>query len=298
MAINSKDEKRMFLKAIGRRLLRGFTRSVPVRGRHRLVRSLGPRLAEQPEMLCLGGLTVELDTRLLAPQTMYYGIYEEHLTNWITRTIRAGDAVIEPGMNVGFITGHLLDRVGPSGVVIAVEPSRSCVEGIRRHNDLTSMPNLRVINAAVADDDGTERFRETPNLVNEGYGCLEAANWSGEHEGRWYDVQTRRVDTLMEEFGIRRLAFLKLDVEGSELRALRGAANALRNRAIDHIMVETYFDFDEEAGDAMRRDIWKLLESHGMRPHRMNRDGRLQPFAIAPGGPRRFMLDVMWSLAQ
>jgi FkbM family methyltransferase len=257
---------------------------------------LAPKLAEKPEVVVIGGIRIELDTTAAATQAMYYGIYEEHLINWIARNIRPSDSVIEPGMNVGFVTAHLLRQVGPSGLVIALEPSRRCVEKIQSCNDLPGVTSLHVLNAAVADRDGSEMFYETTNIIDQGYGCLQSANWSGRLDGQVYEVPLRTVDSLMQDHGLSHVRFLKLDVEGSELRALHGASRALSTRAIDHIMVETYIDLDDAKSEASRAEMWSILESSGFRPFWMARNGTVSPFAILSTGPRKFMRDVMWSL--
>jgi hypothetical protein len=42
-----------------------------------------------------------------------------------------------------------------------------------------------------------------------------------------YRVEVRRLDDLLEERGVHRVDLIKIDIEGSEYRALRGAARTL-----------------------------------------------------------------------
>lgn len=284
-------------RSVVRRLLRGLFTALPVRGRHRLVGLLGNRLGDDRELLDVGGLRVEIDHTVSTCRHMYYGIYEEHLVHWIARAIRPGDAVIEPGANIGYITGCLLAALRGSGILLSLEPSRRCIEQLSRNNDLSAIANLRLLNAAIAAHAGTETFWETPLIVSAGYGYLQPANWNDSKEGDSYAIATYSVDDLMEQHGIPRLAFLKLDVEGSELPALEGARRGLARKAIDHIMVETYIDADDAHSVNLSNTIFDLLETNGYRAHLMRRNGTLQPAELRAPHIRKWRGDVMWAKA-
>ncbi len=224
---------------------------------------------------------------------MYYGLYEPHLTNWIRFNVRADDAVIEPGVNVGFITGHLLQQVGNKGLVIALEPSRRCAEQLHRNNDIAAIPSLRFVNAAMADVSGEDTYYETSRIVSHGYGCLGSVEQP--EDGTSYSIPTRSVDDLMDEYSLEKVRFLKLDIEGAELIALQGASQALAAGRIDHVMVETTIDHANADSKPQSLAIAKILESSGFRSHSMRRNGTLRPLNLGAIGQQPFRSDVMWS---
>jgi FkbM family methyltransferase len=223
---------------------------------------------------------------------MYYGLYEPHLTNWIRTNVRAGDVVIEPGVNIGFITGHLLEQVGERGLVIALEPSRTCAEQLHRNNDLTSIPGLVFINAAIAEASREATYRETPRIISRGFGCLEEV---GQPDGTSYMVNTISLDDLLSKYGIRKVRFLKLDIEGSELIALRGASDALAEGRIDNVMVETTYDPSDSDSVAHNGSIAEILRNADFHPHSMLRNGTVRPLDFDVIGTKSFRQDVMWS---
>jgi hypothetical protein len=51
-------------------------------------------------------------------------------------------------------------------------------------------------------------------------------------------VRTVRLDDFCRTEGIERIGFLKIDVEGAEMRVLRGAERLLRTQAIDMLYTE------------------------------------------------------------
>lgn len=281
-------------RTVSRSALRELCRAVPIRGRHRLVDAVGKWLSEGTELLEIGGLNVRIDHGIRACRFMYYSLYEEHLVHWIQRTIHPGDVILEPGSNIGYITSHLLAQLRGTGKVISLEPSRLCVEQVQQNNDVLP-PNLHLINAAVAATTGYETFWETPRIVSDGYGYLDTANWNNSTEGNAYQIPTHTVDELMDHFGLSRLAFLKLDVEGSELPALQGARGTLSRGAIDHIMVETYVDTDDPHNVNLINTMFDLLESSGYRAHSMRRNGTIHPVKLRATHVRKWRGDVMWA---
>ena len=68
-------------------------------------------------------------------------------------------------------------------------------------------------------------------------------------------IETTTLDELVERNGLRRVNFLKLDVEGSELAVLRGATQTLREHR-PRLAIAVYHD---------ARDIWEIpLYLHGL----------------------------------
>lgn len=70
-------------------------------------------------------------------------------------------------------------------------------------------------------------------------------------------VNIKTIDGFMRSEGIEKLDYLKIDVEGHELKVLEGAKEALKDGRIDHIQ----FEFGESMIDSrvFFRDFWELL---------------------------------------
>jgi FkbM family methyltransferase len=56
--------------------------------------------------------------------------------------------------------------------------------------------------------------------------------------GQKEEIEIRTLDDFCQDQKIGRIHFLKLDVEGHEIKVLEGAANLLGSRAIDYIQFE------------------------------------------------------------
>lgn len=70
-------------------------------------------------------------------------------------------------------------------------------------------------------------------------------------------VQVTTLDALVEKHGLRHISFLKLDLEGHELEALKGAKDLLERKAIDAITFE--FGGCNIDSRTYIKDFWSLL---------------------------------------
>ena len=122
-----------------------------------------------------------------------------------------GSLAFDIGANHGQTTEKLL-RSGSR--VIAVEPGVESVEVLKMkfmHN-----PSVTVVNRGVSDKDEflPFYFNETQNRSSS---FIEKWNQGGKSK---YSVRTTTLDKLIEKYGMPQ--FIKIDVEGFELRVLKG----------------------------------------------------------------------------
>jgi hypothetical protein len=89
-------------------------------------------------------------------------------------------------------------------------------------------------------------------------------------------VQVSPVDGVLLELGISRVDFIKLDVEGAELSALKGTARLLRGVARPAILVEVQ-DIRTQPWGYPAKAIVEYLTRAGYRWFEVNADGSLRP---------------------
>lgn len=126
---------------------------------------------------------------------------------------RPGDCVWDIGANVGFYTRQFLDRVGPSGHVVAIEPVPAHIDELR---SLAQAERLTIVAAALGRVEGKMSF------VVDGQ-----ASHLGEAPGA-LTVRVTLGDSLLDE-GVPAPSVVKIDVEGFEGEVLDGLSNALRS---------------------------------------------------------------------
>lgn len=168
------------------------------------------------------GSRIRVDLRTRTEQRAYWtGHYDHDAVRRLARFLADGDAVVDAGANIGFYAVPLGRRLRDAGgEVWAIEPvaanASRLLENVRA-NGLDG--TVTVIRAALGDAEGETTLR------------LEAGERTGNAtpspDGTGESVPLRTLDSIAESEGIRSCALLKLDVEGSELTALRGASRFL-----------------------------------------------------------------------
>ena len=142
-----------------------------------------------------------------------------------------GGEFFDVGANYGLLSfglaGTLADRVR----FHLFEPIPRLLDAIERTRALYPAMTARVNAAAVTDYDGEVSFEVAEEQTGRS------------HIDPCGALKTRcvKLDSYLAERGIAEIALLKLDVEGYELPALRGAAAALAARAVGAIYFE-YFE--------------------------------------------------------
>jgi FkbM family methyltransferase len=168
------------------------------------------------------------------------GIHELNVCEAIARLVHEGDTVVDVGANVGFVTSLMAKTVGATGRVVAFEPHpglyRRLCENIAR---FTADDSGRVTSKAVAlcDCEGDDWlvFDSEKFSRNSGTAGLQAASFAvGSERLR---VQAGKLDSFINDEVV---ALLKIDVEGAELRVLRGAEKALAERRIRTVVYEDF----------------------------------------------------------
>ena len=234
-------------------------RRLPVRGRVRLARFIA-RVA--PE-----GLVVYLDqwgywraARLrdeLEAQS-FVGAYP--LASMVAQRIAPEDWVVDAGASVGALTAHFCRLVGPQGCVWAVEPVPDNVSRLDRLKDLNGLDSLVVFAGALGATSGSFPLRLPADRLS-GHASF-TKSWD---MGPAIEVPTWSLDALVyaEPRG-RRIALLKIDVEGYEPQVLEGARRTLQDMK-PLIMCEFNDPLLRDAGSSAR-GLLQLFASYGYEP--------------------------------
>ncbi len=146
----------------------------------------------------------------------FFGTYEPHQTQLFERYVKPGMVVYDIGAHQGYYSLLSSTLAGEPGMVIAFEPSPDNLARLRRHLELNDCKNVRVIEIAVSDREGTARFE---TRAGSGVGHLS-------NDGP-LEVRTTRLDALAEE--LPRPDVIKIDVEGAELDVLRGGLKTIES---------------------------------------------------------------------
>ncbi len=135
-------------------------------------------------------------------------------------TVRQGDVVLDCGAHVGVFTHRSLLR-GASQVV-AIEPDSVNLECLRRNfRQEIAAGKVVLVPKGVWSSVTTLTFSESQ--LNSG-----SNSFVSEQGGAKMELPVTTIDALVQELHLPRVDYVKMDIEGSEREALRGARNTLR----------------------------------------------------------------------
>lgn len=149
----------------------------------------------------------------------WLGSYEYAKRRTVERLIRSNAVVYDVGANVGFYTLLSSVLVRPSGQVVSFEPLPRNVAYLRRHVEMNRLHNVTVMPIALGERSGVARFREAAD-ASMGSLCEDGS----------LAVQVESMDDLVARALIPEADVIKMDIEGGELAALRGAQALLARR--------------------------------------------------------------------
>ena len=164
---------------------------------------------------------------------LVFGEYEEPgVRRLLERVLDSQSVIIDSGANIGQMVMMYLRSSSPV-MIHAFEPTpmaRSWLEECVAGNELG---NVIVSPLALGAGAGTA------NLVEHDFQHKEGAQNRLTASGDGLSIEVITLDAYAEAHGIEHVRFWKLDMEGYELSALRGAQALLQHAAIDYIYVET-----------------------------------------------------------
>lgn len=146
----------------------------------------------------------------------WLGSYEADKQRVFASLVRAGDVVYDVGANAGFYSLLASRLCGAAGTVLAIEPLPRNLAFLRQHVRLNRADNVTVLDVALSDAPGSARFR----------GSAGSAQGSIAADGDIH-VRTTTLDAIVRDCIAPPPQLIKMDIEGGELAALRGAREVL-----------------------------------------------------------------------
>jgi FkbM family methyltransferase len=147
-------------------------------------------------------------------------LFEPLETEFCSAMVRPGAVVVDIGANIGYYTLIFASRVGPSGKVIAFEPDADNFRLLGANVAENHFTNVTANQAAISNVN--ERLELYRNEVNR----MDHRTYDP-GEG-WHSVTVRalRLDDYFPA-GARRVDLIKMDIQGSEPKALGGMTGVL-----------------------------------------------------------------------
>jgi FkbM family methyltransferase len=197
----------------------------------------------------VGGFTFDLDLAEVIDSSLYFsGTFEERSERIIEQLVKPGMTAIDVGANFGYHTFRMAKAAGPDGRVLAIEPTTWAFRRLEQHRQINPIGNVELLQAGLSDaDQGHVRahFQSSYRL-------------DGKDSQLEETITLRSLDSIVAERGLQKIGFMKIDVDGYEVKVLRGAAKTLAAWR-PNLLLEVNPRLADSSGDDWREALRGLL---------------------------------------
>lgn len=185
----------------------------------------------------------------------------------LRKTLSAGDVVVDAGANIGIYSQFLSRCVGKTGVVHAFEPS---TENFKRLQSATrKLANVRLSQAGVG-----ECSRRSRLYISDKLNVDHRTYATGEGSRRTVAIDLIALDDYFSPG--QRVDLIKMDIQGYELHALRGANRVLTDNRDLKLLVE-FWPYGLKQAGSKWVELLNTLQSKNMQVSEITNHG-LIPF--------------------
>lgn len=140
--------------------------------------------------------------------------------------LKKGDIVVDAGAHIGTFTIRAAKAVGNDGKVIAIEPDANNIMFLSRNVEANGLQNVSIINKGVWGLQDKLRFNISRKRTT-GHSFYRDAQFGTEDTEEFQEVEVDTIDNIIGQSGIGPVNFIKMDIEGAEIEAIKGMDEAL-----------------------------------------------------------------------
>ena len=215
------------------------------------------------------------------------GVYERDLTEFMVRhlSLREDAVILDIGANLGWYS-MLLGKRYPRARIHAFEPEPRNLALLRENLQQNGIANVTVHAVAVADRAGSMQFFPYAEKNMGRHSLVAQEGCTPIH------VHTVVLDEFLPMVGVRpeQVDLVKIDVEGYELPALRGAQRLLAGRPV--VVAEFAPKYMRRAG-IDPESFLRLFRDAGFASHQFS-GGVLRPEPLVGAATSDRRLDLIW----
>ncbi len=156
-----------------------------------------------------------------------YMLYEQYVDFTYEKyyRLKEGDVIVDAGVNVGVFAIKAVQKVTSTGKVIDIEPEINNVKILRKNVQLNNLNNIIIVPKGIWDNKKCLTLNLPEKIV--GHSFIKGSFYSTDKRCEYQSVQVDTLDNIIAGLGIIKVDFVKMDIEGNEIEALKGMSQIL-----------------------------------------------------------------------
>ncbi len=164
--------------------------------------------------------------------------------------LKKDDIVVDAGAHIGMFTLYASKKVGNYGRVIAFEPDKENYNKLLKNIHLNNLNNVIALNKGLWSKNTKLNFSDT----HDSYSSFINVSYPKP----LIKVLVVTLDKELKKLKYKKSDFIKMDIEGAEIEAIKGAKNLLKNNNISLAIASYHFVNKEKTYIKLEKLLQKL----------------------------------------
>jgi len=184
-----------------------------------------------------------------------FGEYEPVSSYIFNHLVKKDMTVIDIGGNVGYFSLLASKLVGMHGKVYVFEPDPINFMYLRKNIEINKIKNIILVNKCVSNEEGILTLYLHPKF-HSCHSIFKSTSKSIDH----VNVESITLNKMFENDDFK-ISFIKMDIEGAELKALKGMDEMLKKNRVKYLLTECNLRILKCVGK-MARDLILELDKY------------------------------------
>ena len=176
-----------------------------------------------------------------------YGTWEPNITclmnNIINKKEYSENVILDIGCNIGYFT-LITQKKDSISHVYSVDANNVNIHLLKLSCDINNISNITLSNKCISDK-SYEYFKPKNQELVDKVGNIGGLSFTNSKENS--GVLSITIDELINKNKMNNILIMKIDIEGGELNALKGATNSLKSNIIKNIIIEISPKFNNDS---------------------------------------------------
>lgn len=199
------------------------------------------------------------ESRMMFERTL--GVYEYWKTQLFKEILKPEMVVVDVGVNKGYFSLLSARLVGEKGRVLSFEPDPTNCEWIKKSIAENGYKSIKLFPMGLSDENGEFDFYVGKKS---GQGSL-LFNEKDAVSSTPIKVKTVPLDSVLKDENVSKVNLMKIDVQGADLKVIKGSLNALNNLQYLIMDVDTKILQEQE-------EIFEIVKAKGFKIYSVSKE--------------------------